>query len=126
MFIIALASKQPVQAKRQRSNAHKAATKLYLSALIKDIINKAHTKKKLKAAGSLALYENKPKKDRNNKKNKNKKKNNKNTNKSKDKPIYGPCPHYLSTNSNYKHNSYFEKKGNEEKRKEQEEKKGRK
>jgi hypothetical protein len=119
MFIIALAPKWPVWAKRQRSNAYKAAIKLYLSILIKDIINKAYTKEKSKVVESLALYKNKPEKDRkSNKKNKNRKKDNKNTNKSKDKPIYGPCPYYLSTNSNYKHNSCFRKKGNKERRKE--------
>ena len=125
MFIIALASKWPVQAKRQRFNAYKAIIKLYLSILIKDIINKAYIKEKSKAVKSLALYKNKPEKDKNNKKDKNKK-SNKNINKSKDKPIYSPCPYYSSTNSNYKHNSCFKKKGNKERRKEQEEKKGRK
>ena len=119
MFITALAPKWPVWAKRQRSNAYKAATKLYLSILIKDITNKAHTKEKSKAAGSSALYKNKPKKDRkSSKKDKDRKKDDKNTDKSKDKPIYSPCPYCLSTNSNYKHNSYFGKKGNKERRKE--------
>jgi hypothetical protein len=118
MFIIVLALKWPVWAKRQRFNTYKAAIKLYLSIFIKDIIDEAYTKEKSKAAESSALYRNKPKKDRNNKKNKNKKKNNKNIDKSKDKPIYGPCPYCLSTNSNYKHNSCFGKKGNKERRKE--------
>jgi hypothetical protein len=126
MFIAALAPKWPVWAERQRSNARKAATKLHLSALIEDITDKARTKEKSKAAESSALYGNKPEKDRNNKKDKDRKKDNKNTDKSKDKPIYGPCPHCSSTNSNHKHNSCFGKKGNKEKRKEWEEKKGRK
>jgi hypothetical protein len=128
MFIAALAPKWPVWAERQRSNARKAATKLYLSALIEDITNEARTKEKSKAAGSSALYGNKPEKDRkSSKKDKDRKKDDKNnTDKSKDKPIYGPCPHCSSTNSNHKHNSCFGKKGNEEKRKEWEKKKGRK
>ena len=127
MFIIALAPKWPVQAKRQRSNAYKATIKLYLSILIKDIINKAYTKEKSKIVESLALYKNKPKKDRkSSKKNKNRKKDDKNTNKSKDKPTYSPCPYCSSTNSYYKYNSCFEKKGNKERRKEQKKKKGRK
>jgi hypothetical protein len=93
--------------------------KLYLSILIKDITDEAYTKEKSKVAGSLALYRNKPEKDRkSSKKNKDRKKDNKNTDKSKDKPIYSPCPYYSSINSNYKHNSYFEKKGNKERRKE--------
>jgi hypothetical protein len=120
MFIITLALKWPIWAERQRSNARKAAIKLYLSILIEDIINKAHIKEKSKAAGSSALYRNKPEKDRkSSKKNKDRKKDDKNnTDKSKDKPIYSPCPYYSSINSNYKHNSCFEKKGNKEKRKE--------
>jgi hypothetical protein len=127
MFIVALALKWPVWAKRQRFNACKAAIKLYLSALIKDIIDEARIKEKSKAAGSSALYRNKPEKDRkSNKKDKDRKKDDKNTDKSKDKPIYGPCPYCSSTNSNYKYNSCFGKKGNKEKRKEWEKKKGRK
>jgi hypothetical protein len=119
MFIIVLALKWPVWAKRQRSNAYKAVIKLYLSVLIKDIINEAHIKEKSKAAGFLALYRNKLEKDRkSSKKDKDRKKDDKNTNKSKDKPIYGPCPYCSSTNSNYKYNSCFKKKGNKEKRKE--------
>jgi hypothetical protein len=126
MFIVALALKWPVWAERQRSNARKAAIKLHLSVLIEDITDEARTKEKSKVVGSLALYGNKPEKDRNSKKDKDRKKDDKNTDKSKDKPIYSPCPHCSSTNSNYKHDSCFGKKGNEEKRKEWEEKKGRK
>jgi hypothetical protein len=126
MFIVALAPKWPIWAERQRSNAYKAATKLYLSVLIEDIIDEARTKEKLKAVGFLALYGNKPEKDRNSKKDKDRKKDDKNTDKSKDKPIYSPCPYCSSTNSNYKYDSYFGKKGNKERRKEWEEKKGRK
>jgi hypothetical protein len=100
------------------SNAYKAAIKLYLSIFIEDIINKAYIKKKLKIIRFLALYKNKPEKDKNNKKNKDRKKGDKNTNKSKDKPIYSPCPYYSFINSNYKYNSCFKKKGNKERRKE--------
>jgi hypothetical protein len=90
-----------------------------LSVLIEDIINEAYIKEKLKVVGSLALYRNKPEKDRkSNKKDKDRKKDDRNTNKSKDKPIYSPCPYYSSTNFNYKYNSCFGKKGNKERRKE--------
>lgn len=110
-FIAALAPRWPVWAERQRSNARKPGEQPSLTSLIEDITDEARTKENSKAAGSSALYGNKPEKKDSKKKG------------SKDKENK-PCPNCKNPKPRHKPEDCLET--NTKKRKEWEQENGKK
>jgi hypothetical protein len=103
LFIIALSDTWPIWAERQHLNTHKESTKLTLSALIKDITDKARNKDK-KANSGTALYSSKPNPDKKQKKTKDTQKDSE-----KDKKKGKKCKHCHNSNALHKPKCCFVK-----------------